>query len=162
MAQARLGDRVEGWTAPVRPGPKKIAGHYVELEVLSAQKHAADLFQSFQGHDNIWDYMPSGPFNSSSQFYRWVSEMTQSDDPLFYAIRNLSSRKWEGITSFLRIQPNAGSIEVGHISFSPALQRTTAATEAIFLMMCWVFETCLLYTSPSPRDVEESRMPSSA
>jgi len=140
MAQAHLGDRVEGWTAPVRPGPKKIAGHYVELEVLSAQKHAADLFQSFQGHDNIWDYMPSGPFNSSSQFYRWVNEMTQSDDPLFYAIRNLSSRKWEGMASFLRIQPNAGSIEVGHISFSPALQRTTAATEAIFLMMCWVFE----------------------
>ena len=25
-----------------------------------------------------------------------------------------------------------------------------------------VFATCLLYTSPSPRDVEESRMPSSA
>ena len=25
-----------------------------------------------------------------------------------------------------------------------------------------VFVTCLLYTSPSPRDVEESRMPSSA
>ena len=140
MAQARLGDRAGGWTAPVRPGPKKIAGHYVELEVLSAQKHAADLFQSFLGHDNIWDYMPSGPFNSSSQFYRWVSEMTQSDDSLFYAIRNLSSRKWEGIM-LSENSAECWGIEVGHISFSPALQRTTAATEAIFLMMCWVFET---------------------
>ncbi len=141
MAQGPLGERVEGWRPLKRPGPQKIYGQYVEMELLSAQKHAADLFQSFRGHDDVWDYMPSGPFSSSAQFYQWVSEMTSEDDPLFYAILNLTSGKWEGLASFLRIQPSAGSIEVGYISFSPALQQKTAATEAMFLMMRWVFET---------------------
>ena len=140
MAQRPLGERVEGWTPPKRPGPEKIIGHYVELELLSAQKHAANLFQSFQGHDDVWDYMPSGPFTSSAQFYRWVSIMTKAEDPLFYAIRNLTSGKWQGLASFMRIQPDAGSIEVGYISFAPPLQKTTAATEAMFLMMRWAFE----------------------
>ena len=140
MARGPLGEWVEGWTPPKRPGPQKINGQYVEMELLSAQRHAADLFQSFQGHDDVWHYMPSGPFTSPSQFYRWVSEMTIADDPLFYAIRNLTSGKWEGLASFLRIQPSAGSIEVGYISFAPALQKKTAATEAMFLMMRWAFE----------------------
>ena len=140
MAHVPLGEPVEGWTPPDRPGPRKISGHYVELELLSAQKHAANLFQSFQGHDDVWDYMPSGPFTSAAQFYRWVNEMTNTDYLLFYAIQNLTSGKWEGLASFLRIQPSAGSIEVGYILFSPALQKTTAATEAMFLMMRWAFE----------------------
>ena len=140
MVQGPLGERVEGWTPPERPGPEKIIGQYVELELLSAQKHTANLFQSLQGQDDVWDYMPSGPFTSSAQFYRWVSIMTKAEDPLFYAIRNLTCEKWEGLASFLRVQPDAGSIEVGYISFAPPLQKTTAATEAMFLMMRWAFE----------------------
>ena len=135
MGQGPLGERVEGWTPPERPGPEKIIGKYVELELLSAQKHAVHLFRSFQGHDDVWDYMPSGPFTSSTQFYRWVGVMTKTDNPLFYAIRNLASGKWEGLASFLRVKPDAGSIEVGYISFVPPLQQTTTATEAMFLMM---------------------------
>lgn len=138
--QGLLGERVEGWTPPERPGPEKIIGQYVELELLSAQKHTANLFQSFQGHDDVWDYMPSGPFTSFTQFRRWVSVMTKSDDPLFYAVRNLTSGKWEGLASFLRVQPDAGSIEVGYIVFAPQLQKTTSATEAMFLMMRWALE----------------------
>jgi RimJ/RimL family protein N-acetyltransferase len=40
----------------------------------------------------------------------------------------------------MRIDPNAGSIEVGGIMYSPRLQRTRAATEAMFLMMQRVFD----------------------
>ncbi len=66
--------------------------------------------------------------------------MSAGDDPFFYAIRNLESGHWQGVASYLRIAPEAGSIEVGHINFSPALQRSRAATEAMFLMMQWAFE----------------------
>ncbi len=85
--------------------------------------------------------MANGPFNSSAQFYRWVNKVNKTNDPLFYAIRKLDGGKWEGMASFLRIIPGSGSIEVGNISFSPSLKRTIAATEAMFLMMSWVFET---------------------
>ena len=123
------------------PGPNKFMGRYSCLEILSAEKHTAELYHAYRGHDAVWNYMASGPFNSSAQFCRWVNEIIKTSDPLYYAIRNLESGKWEGIASFLRIKPASGSIEVGNISFSPSLQRSIAATEAMFLMMGWVFKT---------------------
>ena len=45
-----------------------------------------------------------------------------------------------GVAAYLRIAPEAGSIEVGHINFSPLLQRTPAATDAMYLMMRQAFE----------------------
>lgn len=69
-----------------------------------------------------------------------MRETETRDDPLFYAIKNLETGHWEGVASYMRIAPAAGSIEVGSIAFSPALQRTRAATEAMYLMMAWAFE----------------------
>jgi len=140
MSEKPLGVLVKNWSPARLPGSKTLSGKFVLLEILSAQKHAADLYQSYRGDDSIWDYMPSGPFGSSSQFYRWVSQATAKQDVLFYAIKNLETGKWDGVASFLRIQPDAGSIEVGNIAYAPSLQRTKTATEAMFLMMQWAFE----------------------
>jgi len=63
-----------------------------------------------------------------------------SEDPLFFAIVDAASGRAAGIGSYLRIGPASGSIEVGHLQFSPRLQRTPAATEAMQLMMCNAFE----------------------
>ncbi len=115
-------------------------GRDVALEPLSAERHAALLYRAYAGHDEVWDYMPYGPFSSASQYHRWIRDVESHSDPFFYAIRNLETDRWEGVASFLRISPAAGSIEVGHINFSPSLQRTRAATEAMFLMMQWAFD----------------------
>ena len=69
-----------------------------------------------------------------------MREVETKDDPLFYAIKNLETAHIEGVASYLRIAPEAGSIEVGSITFGPALQRTRAATDAMYLMMKWAFE----------------------
>ncbi|CAN0606357.1 unnamed protein product, partial [Ectocarpus sp. 12 AP-2014] len=98
------------------------------------------LYRAYAGHDAVWDYMPVGPFSSASQYHRWVRDHENKPDPFFYAIRNKDTDKWEGAASYLRIKPESGSIEVGYISLSPALQRTRAATDAMFLMMKWAFE----------------------
>lgn len=135
-----IGGPVPNWTAPPLPQAGRLKGRYVELEPLSAEAHAAVLFQAYAGHDEVWDYMPCGPFSSASQYHRWVRDHAGKPDPFFYAIRNLESGHWEGVASFLRIAPEAGSIEVGFISYSPALQKTRAATEAMFLMMQWAFD----------------------
>lgn len=132
---------VPDWTPPPRPDPSAaLVGRYVRLEPLEAQKHAALLFRAYVGHDAVWDYLPYGPFSSASQYHRWVREAEGDTALQFYAILNVASGAYEGVASYLRIQPEAGSIEVGHINFSPALQRTPAATEAIYLMMSWAFE----------------------
>lgn len=135
-----LGDLVTDWTPPVAPSGEALTGHYAHLEPLSAEKHAALLFRCFDGHDHLWDYMPNGPFSSASQYHRWVRDHTGRSDPQFFAIQNLETEHWEGVASYLRISPESGTIEVGNICFSPALQRTRAATEAMFLMMKWAFD----------------------
>lgn len=135
-----LGASVPNWTVPPAPQGDVLKGRFAELAPLSAEAHAALLYQSYAGHDAVWDYMPYGPFSSASQYHRWVRDHAGQTDPFFYAIRNLETGHWEGVASYLRVTPEAGSIEVGHISMSPALQQTRAATEAMFLMMQWAFE----------------------
>ena len=81
-----------------------------------------------------------GPSSNSEEFRRWIENDCLAEDPLFFAVIPRSTGKAAGIASYLRIKPESGSIEVGHIHFSPSLQRTPAATEAMFLMMRQAFE----------------------
>jgi len=141
MHEARdIGAIVKDWTPPPRPVSLALEGRYARLEPLSPDTHAAQLFKANSASDAIWDFLPYGPFASASAYHRWMRDVTAGDDPRFLAIYNRDSGQWQGVASFLRIQPEAGSIEVGHINFSPALARTRAATEAMFLMMQWAFE----------------------
>jgi RimJ/RimL family protein N-acetyltransferase len=135
-----LGEVVADWTPPPRPGPDGFLGRWAELERLSGAKHAAALHAANRVSDAIWDYLPYGPFAKAPDYRAWVEEMAAKADPFFYAIRDRETGNWGGVASYLRITPEAGSIEVGHINFSPALQRTRAATEAMFHMMHWAFE----------------------
>lgn len=100
---------------------------------------APALFAAFGDADAMWDYMPVGPFATEAGLARWITEAETSEDPLFFSF----TPKGEGAAgfgSFLRIAPEAGSIEVGFLAFSPRLQRSVAATEAMYLMMQWAFE----------------------
>jgi RimJ/RimL family protein N-acetyltransferase len=135
-----IGPVVEGWRAPPAPDGTVLQGRYAYLEPLDADAHAALLYDAFDGQSWIWDYMPVGPFSSSSQFYRWMQEATSKDDIHFYAIRDLETGEWGGFASYLRVKPMAGAIEVGFIAMAPCLQKTRAATEAMYLMMQWAFE----------------------
>ena len=87
-----------------------------------------------------WTYLPYGPFDTFEGFNDWLVEATSGDDPLFHTIFNLDSGAIVGLASYLRINPNDGVIEVGHIHFSPLIQRSTIATETMFLMMKQAFE----------------------
>lgn len=138
--QRPLGARVDNWTRPPEPAGAILTGAYARLEPLSADRHGVHLFQAYSGHDAVWDYLPYGPFNAAASCHRWLREVETGRDPLFYAVQDLQTGAWGGVASFLRVQPVAGSIEVGHINFSPSLQRTRAATEAMALMMGWAFE----------------------
>ena len=140
MAEQRLGDEVTGWVVPPRPDHAAMQGQFVRLEPLSADAHAFDLHAAFQGHDRLWDYMPYGPFASGSAYHRWARDREAGEDPRFYVLRDMASGQCGGIASYLRITPEAGSIEVGHICISPAMQRGAAWTEAMFLMMDWAFK----------------------
>jgi RimJ/RimL family protein N-acetyltransferase len=137
--EARLGRVLTGWTPPPRPGTAAMEGRVVRLEPLSADLHAADLYRAFSGHDGLWDYMPYGPFVSAGAYHRWAKEREAGDDPRFWVLRDQATGHCGGIASYLRIDPGAGSIEVGHICIAPEMQKGLPATEAMWLMMDWAF-----------------------
>ena len=133
---------LSAYKAPAHPKGLILEGQRVTLVPLDAEKHSASLFDSNQkagGREN-WTYLPYGPFDRLPDYKNWLISMQSLSDPCFFTIIRHTDGKAVGIASYLRIKPNDGSIEVGHIHFSPLLQRTTEATEAMFLMMKWAFE----------------------
>jgi len=137
-----IGFDVGGWRAPDPPSRQPIVGHACRLEALDAERHARDLHQANTQDRNsrIWTYLGYGPFERLDDYRKWVDEVGGNSDPLFYAIIDTATGKATGVASYLRISPANGCIEVGHINYSPVLQRTRAATEAMYLMMKRVFE----------------------
>ncbi len=141
LEQNNEGQIMRGWTAPPKPDGEVLAGRFVRLEPLNPDKHAADLHRanSADVEGLIWKYLPYGPFSSVSGYHHWARQMTARTDPFFYAVLDAATGRAGGVMSLMRITPEFGSIEVGHINFAPELQRRPAATEAIFLLMRWVF-----------------------
>lgn len=127
--------------APRLPERLPVVGRLVTLEPLDAAAHGDDLWNGALGHDDLWLYLFDGPFSDRSGFLDNLARKTASRDPLFFAIVDSTSRRAVGYASFMRIDPAHGVIEVGNILYTPALQRTPAATEAMYLMARHVFET---------------------
>ncbi|MCP3969962.1 MAG: GNAT family N-acetyltransferase [Rhodobacteraceae bacterium] len=127
------------WPAPRWPDAEALEGRYARLELLGTG-HAGALHAANAESDAIWDYMPYGPFADAESYAGWVRGCTLAPDPRFHAIYDREAGQWGGVASFLRITPGVGVIEVGHINFAPRLQRTRAATEAMYLMMRWAFD----------------------
>ena len=130
------------WSPAAVPGRSAIDGDLVRLETLDPERHAASLFTSahMPGAEDLWQYLPYGPFAGQAEFTTWLEQRAASADPLFYAVVDWESMRALGMASYLRIKPEHGVIEIGHIWFAPELQRTRKATEAIFLLAKTAFD----------------------
>jgi RimJ/RimL family protein N-acetyltransferase len=135
-----IGDAVPGWMPPPRPSRAALAGAYARLEPLDSERHAAELWDAYAAdvEGRNWTYLANGPYAARADFITWTRAASETMDPLFFAIGDPAGRA-VGVASYLRIAPEAGSIEVGHINLSPALQHRPAATEAMYLMMANAF-----------------------
>jgi RimJ/RimL family protein N-acetyltransferase len=135
-----MSDGVSDWGPEVdtmpRPLPArvKISGRYVELEPLH-RRHAADLWRAVQGADDSFAYVPFGPFASFAAFERFIAEFAAGQERVAWAIRPVSTGEASGWLTLMDIQPANAAIEIGSIWFGPKLQRTKAATEAIYLLL---------------------------
>ena len=112
------------------------------LTPLDARLHGDALWEATRGeqNDTLWQYLAEGPFRDREDFDKTLAGMAASEDPLFFAIIDRVSELAAGRASYLRIDPKHGSIEVGSILYSPALQRTCGATEVMYLMARHAFE----------------------
>jgi RimJ/RimL family protein N-acetyltransferase len=137
-----IGFPVNDWVPPPFPPRKPMEGRFCRLEPLDPDRHAEDLFRACAAdtQGRTWTYMAYGPFGSLPGYRAWMDAQCLGNDPQFFAIKRLTDGKPVGVASYLRIAPASGSIEVGHIHYTPALQRTPHATEAMYLMMERAFE----------------------
>ena len=136
-----LGAPLPGWSPPPHPPHELLEGRWCRLEPLDPERHAAELFEANAEDDGrMWTYLPYGPFETLEAYRDWLIGKGSGTDPLFYAIRDLETGRLGGLTSYLRIKPEVGSIEVGHLAYAPRLQRTRAGTEANHLLMRRAFE----------------------
>ena len=137
-----IGSPVSDWQGCEFPPRSAMSGKWCRLEILVPEKHAEELFSAYvkQRNDQDWTYLPYGPFEHFEGYQSWLTKTCTADDPLFHTIIATETNKAVGVASFLRIQPVVGVLEVGHIHFSPLLQKTPVATEAMFLMMSRVFD----------------------
>ena len=110
------------------------------LEPLDTGRHAADLWRAIAGHDEVWDWLLDGPHADEPTFRQAIEAKQAATGAVFLAIVPRGSNRAEGYASYMRMDPANGVVEVGNILLAPSLQRTTAATEAMFLMARHVFE----------------------
>jgi RimJ/RimL family protein N-acetyltransferase len=142
------------WQPPPPPAPITLRGQFVTLEPL-AQTHAEPLWQSIRAHNDLWTWLASGPYSGPTHLHESLEAWREAENAVLFAIcpaetglaaapaDRSSSGGWlaAGWASLMRAKPKHGVVEVGNVLFSPALQRTRAATEAMVLMASHVFDT---------------------
>ena len=137
-----IGPKINNWQEAKLPKRAVMSGRYCRVEPLNADRHAQDLFDAFAEDKagKMWTYLFQGPFEQFSDFYCWLESASQSDDPICYTLVDIASGKAVGIAGYARIDTTNGVIEVGGLSYSPRMQKTALATEAMFLMMQNAFD----------------------
>jgi len=130
------------WRPARAPSRAPLMGQRCDLEPLDLAKHGDALFEANErGDGSNWTYLFADPPKTREAYLQYMQTSFTGTDPFCYAIVDKASARAVGVASYMRIVPEHGCIEVGHINFSPALQRTPIATEAMYLMMKNVFES---------------------
>lgn len=136
-----IGESITDWQPAKMPGSQMLNGQYCSLEPLNKEKHAQKLFSVLhQNPGDSWTYLPYGPFQHLHEFESWIDKYLLEKDSFFYAILDQKTNEPIGICAYLRINQEHGVIEIGHLHFSSLLQKTPAATDAMYMMMKQAFD----------------------
>lgn len=137
-----IGAALADWQGAQRPDAPSLAGRYCRLERVDVERHAADLYESYHDASDAadWTYLPVGPFTTFESYRTWLTAAAALTDPLHYAVIDQACGKAIGTLALMRIDAPNGVIEVGHVTYSPRMKRSRIATEALSLLLTYVFE----------------------
>jgi len=138
MTDRPVGPEIDA-TAAKRPEAVVLEGRFGRVERLDPVRHGAALWDAVRGRDELWTYMSYGPFAEQTEFAAWLDGRATLEDPFYYAIVDAGGHA-RGIATLVEIRPAMRVIEVGHIVYGGALQRTPLGTEAQYLLARYVFE----------------------
>lgn len=157
-----IGPALDGWTARPRPPRTPMKGRTCTVEPVDVGRHAADLHRAYAGaaDGRDWTYLSAGPFATQGDYVEYLSAAAASADPFHHAVIDHRTGKAIATLALMRIDPPNGVIEVGHVTYSPLIQRTVMGTEAQFLLMRRAFDElgyrryewkCDAFNAPSRR-----------
>ncbi|MEM7249966.1 MAG: GNAT family protein [Pseudomonadota bacterium] len=135
-----------GPTVDARPAaaPERVVldGRYCRLEPLDWAQHGQELFAASSPTDAAqrFQYLPEEPPRNESELANWVTQVSQSSDPLYFAVIDKRTGRVEGRQTLMRIQPDQRCIEIGNIYWGPAISRSPVTTEANFLFARYIFD----------------------
>lgn len=127
----------------LRPNKGGYEGEFVSLAPVNPKQDIDELYEGSHGSElnqQLWTYMPYGPFDDKPAMLKYLDSCSESEDPFFLTVTGKASGHKCGVVSFLNIVPAHQTIELGHIWYSPSVQRSKVNTEVIYLMLCESFE----------------------
>jgi len=122
------------WKPPPFPGRTALEGRWCRLEPLSVERHAAGLWRRMEGQDQVWDYLPLPPPGGEAEYREILSAMIANEAIVPLAAIDRADGQPKGHCWIMEIRPAHGVFEIGYIAWSPAMQRTPMATEAVYLV----------------------------
>lgn len=140
--QQPIGSALTGWTPVKHPELTVLNGQFCRLERLDAKQHVEELYEAFQDCPDArnWTYLPYGPFSSCDEYHDFLMSMEGLNDPFHYTVIDQLTNKAVGTVALMRIDTANGVIEIGHVVYSPRMQRTPLSTEVMDLLLNYVFE----------------------
>jgi RimJ/RimL family protein N-acetyltransferase len=136
-----LGRAMPHWQPRPYPERRSFHGRYSHIDPLDAGLHAGALYESLCNNSGIagFTYLPANPPASMEEWRQRLEKHASSQDPLFFTLFDETGSA-AGLCAYLRIAPEHGSIEIGHIHLGQSLQQTRAATEIQYLLMRHAFD----------------------
>jgi RimJ/RimL family protein N-acetyltransferase len=140
--QQPIGVALPDWRGAKLPGREPRVGRYCRIERVDVERHAEELYEAYRGAPDSrdWTYLSAGPFTSADAYREYLSKAATLTDPMHHTVIDLATGKAVGTLALMRIDAANGVIEVGHVTYSPLLKRTRIATEALALLMQYVFD----------------------
>ena len=140
--QQPIGAALPGWQGAQLPGAQPLVGRYCRLERIDVERHAADLYEAYRDAPDArdWTYLFAGPFDTFEAYRTYLTAAAKLADPMHHAVIDSASGKAVGTLALMRIDAPNGVIEIGSVTYSPRMKRTRISTEAMSLLMRYVFE----------------------
>lgn len=135
--------KIEDWSGCAAPQLPFAEGHFVHVAPFDNEVYTDGLFSAISGEDNkdLWQFIPFPQPQTSEQLAGILAFTRQPPQNWHtHVLIDAVTKKPVGMASYMRVRPEHGSAEVGCIIYSKTLQRTPAATEAMYLMAKHLFD----------------------
>ena len=140
-----VGEPISELTIAEVPKRQIYTGEFVELSPTDPERDVDGLFLSSHGSPEklaIWTYLPmAGPFSNREKMLDWLRLCEAHSQYTFFSVRDAATGDCVGMLSYVSVEPNMRTIEIGFVWYHPRVQRSKVNTECIYLLLKEAFTT---------------------